>query len=475
MKTLGKILILLFLTNITLFGSVQASVDSTVVYSGELITYKLSMSGDDIIKPVITKICGNDVVSSASQTSIESINGNYNRTYTLSYQFMPQKSCVIEPIEVEISGKIEKSNSVKFTVKEPSQDKKAPFTLELTPSKSDLYVGEPFELTLTLKQKLNAQAVDSKFIAPDFKGFWIKSESKPTRVDNGEDIVTTILYTLSAQRDENLTISPAQLRIASRESGRDVWGSFGYQVKWRTYYSNKLTLNIKPIPNAAKIIGDLSIDVKVDKNEINANEALNVTVEVDGIGNLEDIKSFKPYLKNVNVFDEKISINGNKLTQKLAFVSDKDFSIPAFELLFFNTKTQKLQKIKTQIIPIKVNGSGVKKELNIKRETQESVNTKESLSTSSNEVNYKWIVAAFLVGLALGIVLMLIKSLKFSSKEKKFNIKNEKLLLVKLLPYKDDKEVQILVDILENNLYSTTKQEVDKKLLKEIIKKYSIS
>jgi len=475
MKNLGKIVLLLLLCNMAVFASVKASLDTRVAYSGETVTYKLTMSGEDIIKPALTQICGNDVVATSSQTSIESINGSYNRSYILSYQFMPQNSCTIEPVEVSIGGKIEKSNSVKLTVKEPSQDKDAPFTLSLKPSKTSLYVGEPFELVLTLTQSLRAQAVDSKFIAPAFKGVWVKSEGKPSRVDNGENIITTVVYKLAPQREGNLTIEPAQLRVASRVSGANSWGSFAPQVKWRSYYSNKPTLQVKAIPNGASLIGDFTIKTELDKQEINPNEALNLSVVVEGVGNLEDIKSFKPYIENVNVFDEKIVLNANKLTQKLAFVSDRDFTIPAFELAFFNTKTQKVQKIKTEPIEIKVSGSAIKKELSVQRDEtpkDEVVVEKEIVKTV---IDKTMLGLAFVVGLALGVALMLLLPLRRAKREQSFDIKNEKLLMMKLLPYKEDVDVQKIVDILEKNLYSNAKEVVDKKLLKEIVKRHNIS
>ena len=46
---------------------------------------------------------------------------------------------------------------------------------------------------------------------------------------------------------------------------------------------------------------------------------------------------------------------------------------------------------------------------------------------------------------------------------------------MKLLPYKEDKEVNNILEILENNLYSSEKKEIDKKVLKDILKKYNIS
>ncbi|MBN2817208.1 MAG: BatD family protein [Campylobacterales bacterium] len=475
MKNLGKIFFILLFVQLTLFASVKATLEPRVVYKGESAIFKLTMSGNDIIKPALSDICGNDIISTGSQTSIESINGSYARTYTLSYEFTPFKSCEIAPVEVQIDGKQELSNAIKVIVKEPAQDKSAPFVLSLKTSKPTVYVGEPFELELTLTQSLRAQAADSKFIAPDFNGFWLKSQTQPKRVEGDENIVTTFTYTLAAQREGNLSIEPAQLKIATRVSGVNGWGTFAPQVKWRTYYSNTPTLKVEPIPNGASLIGNFTISTELTKKEINPNEALNVNVVVKGIGNLEDIKSFKPYIANVNVFDEKMAISGNKLTQKLAFVSDSNFTIPSFELVFFNTKTQKVQKIVTEPIPINVKGSGVKKELKIERE---QVNTPAPLKEESSTLSTNdplWLIVVYFIGLVSGIILMLLKSISFSKKQNVVNIKDEKLLFMKLLPFQEDKDVKNIMNILEKNSYSTQKESLDKKLLKEVLSRYNIS
>lgn len=479
MKNLGKIIIIFSLFATAIYANVVAKVYPKNVVSGEVATYTLTITGGEINKPVISTICGSNVLGTSSQTSIQMINSDYKKSYVLSYQFMPKKSCVIAPVSVEVDGKTEKSNSVKVTVKPATQDKNADFVVDLIPSKKELFVGEPFDLQLVLKQKKDAQVVDSKFIAPDFKGFWIKGESQATRTQKGDFIITKAMYRLAPQREGNLTITPAQLKIATRISSNDVWGNFMPQVKWKSYFSNEVHVKVKPLPNNVKIVGNgFSISATADKLEINPNEAVNVTVKVVGDGNLEDIKSFKPYIPGVNIFDEKINIKGNTLTQKLAFVADKNFTIPSFSLTFYNLKTKKVEKISTQPIHIKVNGAVRTTKLKI--ESANSVKTPSAplhVTQAQETVNKIWIVAAFIAGLLLGILIMVfMKPVKFFQKEKTVNLNDEKLLLIKLLPYRDkDEAVKKIVDILESNLYSSKKEKIDKKLVKELLKKYNIS
>jgi len=472
MKNLGKILFIIFLIPHAIYAGVTASVDSKKVQLGDMVTYSLDLSGEDISRPNIYNLCGNDIISTSSSTSINIVNGKYKKSYVVSYKFLPKKSCTIESIKVEIDGKTETTKPIELVVSKTVSSKDADFYLTLSSDKKEVYVGEPFELKLLFRHKNSAEAVDSKFIGPSLKGFWVKGESKPIRTTNGEYTNTTIIYTMAPQREGKLDITSAQMRIASRSSSRDSWGAFIPNIKWKSYFSNELSIVAKALPQDVKLVGDFSIQAKVQTTEVNANEALNIAIEVVGDGNLEDIKSFKPYIDGVSVFDEKIVIENKKLSQKIALVADADFIVPAFSLKYFDLKTKSVKTISTKEIKIKVNNAKPKQELNIKRdETAESIKVKEVVK---KELDILWISIVFVIGLACGIIIMMLKLSKLFNKDKKLNIKDHKMLLVKLLPFKEDEEVKNIVYILENNIYSDKKKDLDKKVLKEIIKKYEI-
>ena len=474
-------LIILFLMPYSIYASILASLNSESVELGDMATYSINLSGKDISRPNIQRLCDTDVISTSSRTSINVINGEIQKSYILSYKFIPQKSCVIKPIPIEIDGKVEYTNEVKVKVVQPSGAKSKDFVLELISDKKELFVGETFHVSLIFKQKVGSRAIDSEFIPPKLKGFWVKDETSPQRYrQNGYDI-SKVIYTLAPQREGKLTIDRAQIRIAFRHMARDSWGAFIAQIKWKSYFSNELTLDVKPLPNGVDLVGDFKIDAVVDRISIDSNEAVNVTLSVVGDGNLEDIKSFKPQLENVNVFDEKIKIDGNKLTQKLAFVSDSDFTIPPFTLKYFDLKTKEIKTISTNPIDIKVKNAKVKEKPLVIKKAKESKNDVDSIKTvsasSDDKFSLIFIVEGFVVGLVLGWFLGYFKVFKFPKGEKKVHIiKDEKLLLIKLMPYKDnDDEVKTVVDTIEHNLYSADKKPLDKKLIKELIGRYNIS
>jgi hypothetical protein len=474
MKNLGKILLSFIVLQNIVYANVVASVDYNSVSLGETVTYMIEINGDDVQNPMVDSLCNTNVTSTASQTSMSMINGKYTKSKTLSYQFVPRSSCVIAPIDVVVDGKVQKTNSVNVEVKAPTQDLKADFIIELIANKTDLLVGEPFELSMFVKQRHGAQALDSKFIAPKMDGFWTKGEPTQQKYDDGAFTITKLTYRLSAQHAGELKISPAQLSVAFRSNSRDGWGFFTQDLKWKSYFSNNLTLSAKPLPKGATLVGDFTMRATVDKSQINQNEAVNLTIEIDGNGNLEDIEKFKPYIKDVSVFDEKPVIKGTKFREKLALVGDGNFTIPSFTLKFYNLKTKQIQEIKTQEIPIKVNGSKAKQELNIKRDKEAVSVTQPQEIVVHEKLSILWAVLIFIVGLVFGVALMLLKPWNMVKRKDSFNLKDEKRVLIKLLPYKDDADVKEIVDTLEHNIYSNEKKKLDMKKVKEIFKKFNI-
>lgn len=474
MKNLGKILFTFLLLQNCIYASVVASVDSTNVELGDTVTLSISIDGEDIKRPDVFSICGENVVATGSSTSMQYVNGDYTKTYVLSYKFLPTVSCVIEPVEVSVGGKIEKTLPIDIKVQKLVSSKDSIFSLAMTNDVNEVYVGEPFELSLLFRQKRSVHVLDNKFNPPSFKGFWVKGEPTQSVEEDGAFTITKITYKLAPQRVGVLNIEAANIKIAQRENKRNYFGGLFPEVKWKTYFSNDINITSKALPSGVNLVGDFSLEALVDTKEVNPNEAVTLTIKLIGEGNLEDVKSFKPYIEGVSIFDEKIAIENNVLTQKITFVGDSSFTIPAFSLKTFNTLTNEVKTIQTQPLEIHVKHAKKKKEeLLIKREEVEVVTQPNSISVEK-EFNVLWSVLSLVFGILLGILIMYFKEYFSWERKKSVDLKDTKMLLVKLMPYKDNQEVKEIVAILESNLYTEKKTDVDKKTLKDIIKRYEI-
>jgi hypothetical protein len=480
MKNLGKIFILLWITLTSVFASVETFVDHRSVAQGDSVTFRINVSGDDIEAPQIDQLCGSDVLSSSSQQSIQIINGNITKNYSFIYTFEPEKSCTIQPIPIVINGTIKHTKPIKIKVTHTQQQNKDDnFILELSANKKEVFVGEGFDVVLTFKQKKSAQAIDSKFYPPKLDGFWIKYQSQPQKSTQGDYIVTKIHYKMAAQREGELTITPAKIKIARREYAKDYWNSFAPSVKWYTYYSNGIKMKVYAPPAGIKLVGVFDISIEADKTTVHPNEAVTVILRIKGDGNIEDLEPFNPYIKDANVFEEKPKIDQKEgvFEQKITFVADTDFTIPSFSIRFFDPKTKKIITKRTEPISIHVVGSTAKEQKVVIKKAEEK---EQAIAPSSSHVETSfaitWVILSFIAGAFSGGAFVFLKFNPSLKKQKKhLSIKDKRVLFIKLLPYKDNKDVKEILDLLEEELYEGKTSRIDKQKLKEVINKYNIT
>ncbi len=481
MKNLGRIVYICILLTVTLFGRVDVSVNHHSVMRGESVTVRISVFGEEIEPPTVDTLCGSDIVSTSSQQSIQIINGHITKNYSFTYTFEPEKSCTIEPISIKVDGKIEKTKPIKITVTDtPQRTKDANFLLELRANKKEAFVGESFDVTLVFKQKRGAEAIDSKFYPPKLDGFWIKHQSEPKKSVDGEYVVTTIHYKMAAQREGDLKITPAKIKIAMRDLTKDYWNNFAPAIKWKTYYSNAIEMKVYAPPKGVKLVGSFDIRLSVDKTSVHPNEAVNAVITIKGDGNIEDLEAFKPYIPHANVFEEKPVINQENgvFTQKIAFVADESFTIPAFSIRFFDPKTKKIETKSTKVVHIEVIGSKQrKKELVIKKGSEDTAlgSAKSEETHIATSFAITWMVLSFFAGAFMGGMLVFLKLHPSTKKRlRRLSTDDKRVLFIKLLPYKDHRDVKELLDQLENVLYGKNDTTIDKGKIKEIINKYNI-
>ncbi len=487
MKNPGKIALILLFAASLMHAGVTAQVDHSSVVLGERVVLNLNISGDDFEEPVLDKICGSDILSTSRSTNMQIINGSYSKTQMISYTFMPTASCTIDPIAVKVDGKYESSDALKVTVKPAGALKDAPFILTMESEKPSVYVGEPFKVTITLKQRHNAEAVDSKFAPPELKNFWIKEQQQGRRFEEGDYSVTKVVYVVAAQKSGPQQIGRAQLQVATRSHSRDAWGQWFPQLQWRSFFSNELSLDVKALPQGVNLVGDFAITAELDKKEVNAGEPVNLTLKISGKGNFEDIGSLKPSIPNVNIFEEDATTKGyieqdvyrGTWQQKMAFVADGDFTIPPIELRYFDTASEQIKTVKTGALHVTVRGGGMKKAQQELKISRASDNEKADHEASAPVAGMsKMAVAAATAGGFLGGILIMLlpwRRLRLGrAKEgsERVSSSDHRAALAALMRHLDDPEAAAMVGKLEANLYEGAGETIDKKALKALLKRY---
>jgi hypothetical protein len=481
MKNLGKIILSLFY-GCTLFAGVSADVDQSAITPGNIVTFSLHITDSKFQKPSITTICGTSVLATSSQTNVSGVNGKFSKTQTLTYSFAPERSCMIDPIEIKTDKGSVKTAPIKIDVKALSKDVKEKFSLEYTTNAKEVFVGEPFTVTLVSKIRRDMKILDSKFEASDMNGFWIKKQQQEPDSVEGDYVKTKITYVLAAQKAGELFLKPAAMSLAQQASaGDDFFGGMQNNVRWNRYISNGLHVKVKSLPSGVDLVGsDLSIKQSIDKTKVNKNEAANVMLTLQGGANFEDVGALKLSIPDVFIFEDDAKIDNlikdgtysSTYGKKIAFVSDKSFTVPAIEIKYFDTKAHEVKTLKTEALHVEVSNSGANnKEVSLKIE-------KADVADETSLIANKWfftlfILLALLIGFILGVVVMITRP--FSKKNLPIvpaTRSESKALIAKLIAFKDDAQVKEMIEVLERKSYLGENIDIDKKKLQELQKRY---
>ncbi len=496
---LGKIVLLILFTFSLYASSVKLEVNTPTIYKGDYAKFTIRASGNNIDFPTIKEIEGFSVHPNGTSSSINIINGNVTKTYAKSYVFKPDKEVTIPSFNVTIDGKIYTTKPKKITILEPQAATNGdPYILELKVNKSNLKVGQSTQLKILYKQRFDAKADKINISEPKIDNFWVKKLRDQKQYQEGNYIVTEYDYLIFAQKPGKFHIKPiianigkfVQRSISDNFFNDPFFNSMFSELKWKKVYSNDLAIQVEPLPNGLELFGDFTISATVDKKSVYANKPVNLTIKVEGVGNIDDVQKFDLNIENAVVYADKPKIEsflkngeyGGIFSQKIAIIADRNYTIPPIKLQFFSKKENRIKTVKTEPISIAViGGSTTTTPTTAKVETangvQESTKTEPKVITKKVEVEknpaLKYIL--FIAGLLLGAsAVILYNRFKNRGKRKKENdiikriknTKDNKKLFDILLPYANDNEVIAqTLKALEENIYKGAKNKIDKQKL----------
>jgi len=496
---LGKILLITLLPIYLIAGSVSAQIDKTAIYPGDSVTLTLSATGSGIEFPKIDEIANYRVIDSGTSTSIVIMNGDMKKTLKKSYSFSPDKNVTIPSFTVKVGGKEYKTQPINVSILDPKTAIKngADASLQMVVDKNSSYVGEALNLDLVLKLKANSNIAKAQIEPPKFNNLWAKQVGDVQKTQEGNYIVQKYHFIVFPQQSGKITIPPivAHIAKAQKDAYDPFFGSgmnismFGGNLEWSKVFSNPATIDVKPLPNGLELYGDFNIKATPDRVKVYAGKAVNLTLTVEGVGNIDDIKKFNFDIPNAVVYADEPKVQsgfrgkeyGGRFTQKIAIVGDSNFTIPALELRYFDKNSKKEVVKKTQ--PINVTVIGGAKVTSTQKATPkiETAPTANEVNNSSSNIEptpqnthigwleYLYIAISFLAGL---LVMWLICNKKPKEKKelpivKKIEkAKNDKDLHKVLLPFANDSKVVAKeLKKLEENIYKNGKNKVDKDAL----------
>jgi len=378
------VLIILLLTNISFTFAddikFSASASSTTVGTGQQfsVTFSINSSGGSNFKAPTFK--GFSVLSGPNQSSSSStqiINGVISQSVSFSYTYYLQAgnegTYTIGPAYINISGKTYESNSITIKVikdNSSTQNKTTPSNnqnqnqqqstfsdkdifIRASVSNTSPYIGEQIIVTYKLYTSVGISQYSINK-TPSNKGLWsedlTKENERPKQykeyIDGKQYIVAEIKkVAMFPQESGTLTIEPLEVDVVAQiltqrkrtntifDFFDDPFGSSVQNVK-KSVKSNSSTLKVKLLPTVDKpeefsgAVGNFTFSSNLSKNEVKANEAINLKISVSGRGNIKLIDKFDiTFPTDFETYDPKITDNINKSENGISGTKTFDYLI----------------------------------------------------------------------------------------------------------------------------------------------------
>ena len=381
----------------------KASAPAAVVEGEQFrLSYLLNKEGKDLRLPDIPDfdvLFGPSVSTSFSQRTV---NGKTTSESSVTYTYIlvakKTGTFTIPAASIKIDGSNYESNSLQIKVlppdesssQEPSaggerrEERASGSTGTATVSSNDAFIraivskNDPYEqegFTVTFRLYTTLNVVNfGKIQFPEFEGFMVEEVELPSNQQlqleryNGRNYYTADLRKtlLFPQRPGQIAIPRGSLEMVfSVPSGRRVSTFFGTQevmvdVK-KELVTNPLSINVKPLPankptSYANAVGAFTLKSGMNATQVKANEAITMTLEISGTGNLKLIRNPEiEFPNNFEVYDPTVSnsfnVTTNGLTgiRKIEYMAipryEGTYTLPAVEFAYFDPNKKKYETL----------------------------------------------------------------------------------------------------------------------------------
>ena len=369
------------------------------------LTYSVNQRAKDLRAPEFTDFdyIAGPYTSQSSSTSF--VNGKRTSSFTLTYTYTLMASkegtFTIPPATIKVDGEQHTSNGVRISVLPPDQPTNAGQQRNANNASAtsqqreanNVNEGNIFMRTLVSKTKVHEQeaillsykiyfaGVDVAQMTnntrlPEFKGF-LKQELEIGEIQtelehyNGRNYQTAVLYRtlLFPQRSGDITIDPAQfealLRVQNRAQVRSIFDDFfnSYTTVTKALTSPGMTIHVSALPAGKPAgfsggVGQFNISSKISNTDLQANEAITLTLTIQGAGNMKLLKNPAiDWPEGFEVYDPKVTnnfrnstsgVSGTKTIEYLAIPrAGGTYVIPPILFSYYDTQADTYKTLST--------------------------------------------------------------------------------------------------------------------------------
>lgn len=391
--------------------SFSAAPRQKTVKTGDRFQVEFSANAkmDDFTPPSFN---GFQVLSGPNQsTSMSWVNGKTSSSITYSYILRATKEGEFSfTAKASFDGKTLETNPIQITVtkgaavaqqssngnssgqqQNQTVQSSEDIYIKASVNKTNVYQGEQLIATYKLYTRLNI--VGNELIKnADLNGFWSQE------IDLGQsqwseeiiggyrwNVATIRKIVLFPQRTGTLEIDPLSMKFVVRQRvqsrSRSMFDQFFGSVKDLDYElkSKPIKIKVKPLPQPQPAsfngaVGKLDMKLDVSKNEIKANEAVNIKIKVSGKGNINlidrfnlnfpsDFETYDPKINN-NIKTNGSGVSGSKAFNYLVIPRHAgNYELDPVVFSYFDPATKKYNTITSDPITINVlKGDGTAEE-----------------------------------------------------------------------------------------------------------------
>lgn len=359
--------------------------------------------------------------TTSSSTSMQIINGQMSRSSSYTYTYVLQAgkagNYTIAPATVQVGGKNYKTNSVSIRVVAGGAQASAPsgngggnrssaaesagafrkddVFVRAEVSKTNPYVEEEVLVTYKLYVPEGVRFQSSIKKMPSYTGLWTYElgdrnvERKPYRETyNGKaytviDLISSAVY---PQKAGALSIPPVEVEmlvqvVVQQPRSNDPWEEFfnnpffGRQNVQQLHFdvrSKAVGIQAKELPAANRpadfsgLVGHFTLKGELSRNELNANDAANLTLTLSGKGNLQhaevpalvfpsDISAQEPSVTDKLSTLEKAGVSGSRVFEYILIPRQAgEYEIPAASFSYFDPVARHYVTLHTRPYTLKV-------------------------------------------------------------------------------------------------------------------------
>ncbi len=388
-----------------------AEVDRNVVSPGDVFVYEVTVntSGERVDNYHAPDFKGLTVVNAprgpnqSTQMSMGAggtfIQTSYSWHYELAAAAGQRGVIAIGPAHIRVDGREMRSNVVNVRVgagaappagapgsgagAAPTPQEEAPppasagdsSFIRAAPDKTKAYVGEQVTVTwslyLTQRQDKYETITESRT-----DGFWSEDVSPPSRnqLSLTQEILGGRAYQVATLFKRALfPLQPGKLAISPMESEIAQVDFFGSKVRRQRLKTEPVEIEAVPLPKAGQPdgfestnVGKFTIAARTDRATIAVGEALTLTIDIAGQGNLRNVRApALPRLDGWKTYEPKITVNidpgetvsGKKTIEYLILPERAGTTMfPSFELAYFDPATKSYAVTKSDPLRVEVTG-----------------------------------------------------------------------------------------------------------------------